>query len=137
VLGTLTKKNPYWTKARAAKFASRGKFGVLLGGPQALSEYEGNQTAMVTLGAAAVGSLLVIVVNCIHGSKCTRIRCCGFECERAVNPASGESRSWPFFTLSSLVFVLSEIVLGGCCYFQWILCFGQSFPQDVGTEGSF
>ena len=33
--------------------------------------------------------------------------------------------------------VLSEIVFGGCCYFQWILCFGQSFPQDVGTEGSF
>jgi hypothetical protein len=42
---------------------------------------------LVTLGAAAVGSLLVIVVNCIHGSKCTRIKCCGFECERAVNPA--------------------------------------------------
>eukprot|EP01047_Picozoa_sp_COSAG01_P063250 COSAG01_NODE_8164_length_2894_cov_63.589624_4_plen_234_part_00 len=40
-----TKKNPYWTKARAAKFASRGKYGVLIGGPQALSEYEGNQAA--------------------------------------------------------------------------------------------
>jgi hypothetical protein len=47
--------------------------------------------------------------------------------------ASGDSRSWPFFTLSSLVFVLSEIVLGGCCYFQWILCFGQLFPQDLAA----
>eukprot|EP01047_Picozoa_sp_COSAG01_P091988 COSAG01_NODE_23456_length_814_cov_2.927273_1_plen_97_part_01 len=35
----------YWTKNRAAKFASRGKYGVLIGGPQALSEYMGNQTA--------------------------------------------------------------------------------------------
>jgi hypothetical protein len=37
-----TKKNPYWTKARAAKFRSRGGIGVLTGGPQAYSEYVQN-----------------------------------------------------------------------------------------------
>jgi len=39
---------------------------------------------LLTLGAAAVGSLLVIVVNCIHGSKCKHIKCCGLECDRQV-----------------------------------------------------
>ena len=39
---------------------------------------------LLTLGAAAVGSLLVIIVNCIHGSKCKHIKCCGMECDRQV-----------------------------------------------------
>tara|TARA_R110000737_G_C14148243_1_gene407128 strand:- start:255 stop:485 length:231 start_codon:yes stop_codon:yes gene_type:complete len=39
---------------------------------------------LLTLGAAAVGSLLVIVVNCIHGSKCKHIKCCGLECDRQI-----------------------------------------------------
>ena len=39
---------------------------------------------LITLGAAAVGSLLVIIVNCIHGSKCKHIKCCGMECDRQV-----------------------------------------------------
>ena len=39
---------------------------------------------VITLGAAAVGSLLVIIVNCITGSRCTKIRCCGFECDRQL-----------------------------------------------------
>ena len=39
---------------------------------------------LVTLGAAAVGSLLVIIVNCIHGSKCKHIKCCGLECDRQI-----------------------------------------------------
>ena len=39
---------------------------------------------LLTLGAAAVGSLLVIVVNCIHGSRCKRVKCCGLECDRVV-----------------------------------------------------
>jgi hypothetical protein len=50
-----TKKNPYWTKARAAKFASRGKFGVLIGGPQAVSEYEGNQAGPPSSGPSSSG----------------------------------------------------------------------------------
>ena len=50
-----TKKNPYWTKARAAKFASRGKFGVLIGGPQAVSEYEGNQAGPPSSGPSSPG----------------------------------------------------------------------------------
>ena len=40
---------------------------------------------LITLGAAAVGSLLVIIVNCIHGSKCKTIKCCGLQCEREIN----------------------------------------------------
>lgn len=39
---------------------------------------------LITLGAAAIGSLLVIIVNCIHGSKCKHIKCCGMECDRQV-----------------------------------------------------
>ena len=39
---------------------------------------------LITLGAAAIGSLLVIIVNCIHGSKCKHIKCCGLECDRQV-----------------------------------------------------
>jgi hypothetical protein len=39
---------------------------------------------LITLGAAAVGSLLVIIVNCIHGSKCKTIKCCGMQCEREI-----------------------------------------------------
>ena len=39
---------------------------------------------LITLGAAAVGSLLVIIVNCIHGSKCKTIKCCGLQCEREI-----------------------------------------------------
>ena len=39
---------------------------------------------LLTLGAAAIGSLLVIIVNCIHGSKCKHIKCCGLECDRQV-----------------------------------------------------
>ena len=53
---------------------------------------------LLTLGAAAVGSLLVIVVNCIHGSKCKKIRCCGFECEREIPidpPAESEPEPEP------------------------------------------
>jgi hypothetical protein len=45
----------YWTKARAAKFASRGKFGVLIGGPQAVSEYEGNQAGPPSSGPSSPG----------------------------------------------------------------------------------
>jgi hypothetical protein len=41
---------------------------------------------LITLGAAAVGSLLVIIVGCIHNSRCTKIKCCGFECDRTVSP---------------------------------------------------
>lgn len=40
---------------------------------------------LLTLGAAAIGSLLVIVVNCIHGSKCKKIKCCGMQCERDLS----------------------------------------------------
>jgi len=51
---------------------------------------------LLTLAAAAVGSLLVIVVNCIHGSKCTRIKCCGFECDRTPpEPAEPEPEPEP------------------------------------------
>jgi hypothetical protein len=46
---------------------------------------------LLTLGAAALGSLLVIVVNCIHGSKCSRIKCCGFQCDRVVTPPVREA----------------------------------------------
>ena len=45
---------------------------------------------LLTLGAAAVGSLLVIVVNCLHGSKCSHIKCCGLECDRVVTAAEPE-----------------------------------------------
>ena len=51
---------------------------------------------LLTLGAAAIGSLLVIVVNCIHGSKCTRIKCCGLECDRTPpEPAEPEPEPEP------------------------------------------
>ena len=51
---------------------------------------------LLTLGAAAIGSLLVIVVNCIHGSKCTRIKCCGLECDRTPpEPAEHEPEPEP------------------------------------------
>jgi hypothetical protein len=49
---------------------------------------------LITLGAAAVGSLLVIIVNCIHGSKCKHIKCCGMECDRQV-PEDGEEPTDP------------------------------------------
>ena len=49
---------------------------------------------LLTLGAAAVGSLLVIIVNCIHGSKCKHIKCCGMECDRQV-PEDGEEPTDP------------------------------------------
>ena len=39
---------------------------------------------LITLSAAAIGSLLVIIVNCITGSRCTRIRCCGLACDRQL-----------------------------------------------------
>eukprot|EP01047_Picozoa_sp_COSAG01_P087530 COSAG01_NODE_20182_length_966_cov_3.381776_2_plen_78_part_00 len=45
---------------------------------------------LLTLSAAALGSLLVIVVNCIHGSKCTHIKCCGFQCDRVLPPVEGD-----------------------------------------------
>jgi hypothetical protein len=50
---------------------------------------------LLTLGAAAVGSLLVIIVNCIHGSKCSRIKCCGFQCDRVVTPPEPEPEPEP------------------------------------------
>tara|TARA_R110001592_G_scaffold15696_7_gene67980 strand:+ start:946 stop:1188 length:243 start_codon:yes stop_codon:yes gene_type:complete len=40
---------------------------------------------LLTLGAGALGSILIIIVNCIHGSKCKHIKCCGLECDRQVN----------------------------------------------------
>ena len=46
---------------------------------------------LLTLTAAAVGSLLVIVVNCIHGSKCKTIKCCGMQCEREITQESENS----------------------------------------------
>ena len=45
---------------------------------------------LLTLGAAAVGSLLVIIVNCLNNSKCTKIKCCGMECDRVVEPTQTE-----------------------------------------------
>ena len=50
---------------------------------------------LLTLGAAAVGSLLVIVVNCIHGSKCKKIDCCGMHCEREVETKPPELEPEP------------------------------------------
>ena len=50
---------------------------------------------LITLGAAAVGSLLVIVVGCIHNSRCTRIKCCGFECDRTVSEPEPEAEAEP------------------------------------------
>ena len=44
---------------------------------------------LITLGAAAVGSILVIIVNCITGSRCTKIRCCGVECNRQLPTGTG------------------------------------------------
>ena len=49
---------------------------------------------LITLGAAAVGSILVIIVNCITGSRCTKIRCCGFECDRQL-PQTAEPEPEP------------------------------------------
>ena len=48
---------------------------------------------LLTLGAAALGSLLVIMVNCIHGSRCKRIRCCGIECDREVKKEGEEDQA--------------------------------------------
>jgi hypothetical protein len=45
---------------------------------------------LITLSAAALGSICVIVVNCIHGSKCTKIKFCGFECDRVVTAPEPE-----------------------------------------------
>jgi len=41
---------------------------------------------LITLGAAAAGSLLVIIVNCLTSSRCTDISCCWncFHCIRKL-----------------------------------------------------
>ena len=41
---------------------------------------------LITLSAAAAGSIIVIVVNCITNSRCTDISCCWncFHCIRAL-----------------------------------------------------
>tara|TARA_R110001599_G_scaffold303045_1_gene508807 strand:+ start:120 stop:365 length:246 start_codon:yes stop_codon:yes gene_type:complete len=46
---------------------------------------------LLTLGAGALGSILIIIVNCIHGSKCKHIKCCGLECDRQVNNEDEET----------------------------------------------
>ena len=50
---------------------------------------------LITLGAAAVGSLLVIIVNCLTSSRCTDISCCWncFHCIRKLPEPEPESQS--------------------------------------------
>lgn len=50
---------------------------------------------LLTLGAGALGSILIIIVNCIHGSKCKHIKCCGLECDRQVNNEDEEPAETP------------------------------------------
>ena len=63
---------------------------------------------LITLGAAAVGSLLVIVVGCIHNSRCTRIKCCGFECDRTVSEPEPEAEPEPEPEIQPLNVVLHK-----------------------------
>ena len=46
---------------------------------------------LITLGAAAAGSIIVILVNCIQGSRCTTIRLCFgcFHCIRELPETEG------------------------------------------------
>ena len=92
------------------------------GGPTLIWDLPARLPAIFSRGGTHVGAVLSQRNFFVEGEACGGTR------RRAV-----DARSWPFFTLSSLVFVLSEIVFGGCCYFQWILCFGQSFPQDLAA----
>lgn len=50
---------------------------------------------LITLGAAAAGSLLVIIVNCLTSSRCTDISCCWncFHCIRKLPEPEPESQS--------------------------------------------
>jgi hypothetical protein len=47
---------------------------------------------LITLGAAAAGSLLVIIVNCLTSSRCTDISCCWncFHCIRKLPEPENE-----------------------------------------------
>ena len=53
---------------------------------------------LLTLGAGALGSILIIIVNCIHGSKCKHIKCCGLECDRQINNEDEEPAETPAVT---------------------------------------
>ena len=48
---------------------------------------------LITLGAAAAGSIIVILVNCIQGSRCTTIRLCFgcFHCIRELPETEGSA----------------------------------------------
>jgi hypothetical protein len=89
-------------------------------------------------GQFEIGRRLSMTISDIRGDLA--IGNAGFSRRVAltIHPLTGfRMMAVPAHFLSSLVFVLSEIVFGGCCYFQWILCFGQSFPQDLAAPAVF